>query len=131
MSCVKVVRCGVEWQRIVQETGDGDVKAGGVAASNRAADGPIQHHEQQPPHGCTSHTPCHDSQWSSLVFHTCNAAGQQSHGRSFDRRIVCSHSSPPGGSSTPTTERLRRIEAKVQQMEHNLGANHPQVCSPY
>jgi hypothetical protein len=35
--------------------------------------------------------------------------------------------SPPGESGTPTTERLRRIEAKVQQMEANLGANHPQV----
>ncbi|CAL8460775.1 g306 [Coccomyxa elongata] len=38
--------------------------------------------------------------------------------------------SPTGGSSTPTTERLRRIEAKVQQMEANLGANHPQACTP-
>ncbi|EIE25548.1 hypothetical protein COCSUDRAFT_61750 [Coccomyxa subellipsoidea C-169] len=35
--------------------------------------------------------------------------------------------SPLGESSTPTTERLKRIEAKVQQMEANLGANHPQV----
>ena len=42
----------------------------------------------------------------------------------------CACSGRSASSQAATSERLQRIEAKVQQMEQNLGVNHPQVRPP-